>query len=439
MSKTGTQVLSATGRIGNGVLLVFSLAASAQLGCSGQGGVSAADSGSATGGSSQPASGGATGSGGRVGGTGGSPGSGGTATVGTGGSPTGSGGSAAGTGGTATGGRVGTGGVVGTGGMVASTGGAGGFAGVTGTCTPMSYDAAAIGFAMVGGTTTGGGNATPTMVSTAAAFNTAAGGTNAAVILFSGSLSGNFTIGSNKTIIGACNAQLSGHVEIDGSTNVIFRNVKVVGRNCTDNSVCESGADAITVQGQADHLWFDHCDVSNGSDGNLDMTDASDYITISWSKFSYSGQRAGGHQFSNLIGADDGDTGDAGHLRTTFHHNWWGPNVGERMPRVRFGQVHIFNNLWTATGNNNCIGVGVSANILAENNFFSGVSDPIEVQFSNAASVLVSRGNIFQLISGSFAGLGTPTAVFTPSYTYLPMLMPATSVQAAVMTGAGVH
>jgi pectate lyase len=437
MPKTGNRVLSVSG------LSICSLALVAQLGCSSQSGVNPVDSGASTGGASQAASGGATGSGGRVGGSGGTVGTGGQAaggTVGSGGTTTGSGGRAAATGGgTATGGTTGTGGVVGTGGMVASTGGAGGFAGVTGTCTPMSYDAAPTGFAMQGGTTTGGGSGTPMMVTTAAAFNTAAGGTSPAVILFSGSLSGTFTIGSNKTIIGACNAQLSGHVEIDGSSNLIFRNVKVVGRNCTDNSVCESGADAITVHGQSNHLWFDHCDISNGSDGNLDLTEASDYVTISWSKFSYSGQRAGGHQFSNLLGADDGDTSDAGHLRTTFHHNWWGANVGERMPRVRFGQVHIFNNLWTATGDNNCIGVGVSANILAENNVFVGVSDPIETQFSNAASVLVSRGNSFQLISGSFAGLGNPTAVFTPAYTYMPIMMPTTAVQAAVMAAAGVH
>jgi pectate lyase len=303
----------------------------------------------------------------------------------------------------------------------------------------MSYDAAAIGFAMVGGTTTGGGNATATMVTTTNAFNSAAGGTNAAVILVSGSLSGTFTMGSNKTVVGMCNAQLSGHVEISGSTNLIFRNVKVVGRNCTDNSDCQSGADAITVHAQSNHLWFDHCDVSNGSDGNLDITEASDYVTISWSKFSYSGLRAGGHQFSNLIGGDDGDTSDRGHLRTTLHHNWWGANVGERMPRVRFGQVHLFNNLWTATGNNNCVGVGVDANILLENSIFTGVMDPIETQFSNAASVLVSRGNLFQMISGSITGLGAAASVFTPSYTYLPSLMTFDSVQAVVMAGAGVH
>jgi pectate lyase len=410
-------------------LLVFG----ASFGCG-----SSSSTTTGTGGSAQPGTGGAVASGGRSA-SGGAFGTGGAAagggSIGTGGSLTASGGSAA-SGGRVGSGGAGTGGMPGSGGVVA-TGGAGGFAGITGTCMPMSYDAAPIGFAMVGGITNGGGNAAATTVTSVAAFNSAAGGNGAAVIQISGNLSGTFTIGSNKTIIGMCNSRLSGHVEISGSSNVIFRNVKVVGRNCTDNSVCESGADAISVGSGSDHLWFDHCDISDGSDGNLDITQASDYVTISWSKFYYSGQRAGGHQFSNLIGADDGDTGDAGHLRTTLHHNWWGAGVGERMPRVRFGQVHVFNNLYTATGDNNCIGLGVSANVRVENNVFIGVSDPIETQFSNAASVLVSSGNIYQAINGSFANKGT--AVFAPSYTYSPILWAATLVQPGVMAGAGVH
>jgi pectate lyase len=417
-------------------LLVFGVG----LGCGSSSSVSMG-----TGGSAQAGTGGTLNSGGRSGtgggtiGTGGMQSSGGA--IGTGGTVTVAGGRPGG-GGSSSGGQVGSGGT-GTGGgpgtesMVLGIGGAGGFAGITGTCMPMNYDAAPVGFAMVGGTTNGGGNAAATTVTSVAAFNSAAGGTGAAVIQISGSLSGTFTVGSNKTIIGMCNSRLTGHVEISGSSNVIFRNVKVVGRNCTDNSVCESGADAISVGSGSNHLWFDHCDVSDGSDGNLDITQASDYVTISWSKFYYSGQRPGGHQFSNLIGADDGDTGDTGHLRTTLHHNWWGAGVGERMPRVRFGQVHVFNNLYTAVGDNNCIGLGVTANVRVENNVFIGVSDPIETQFSNAASVVVSTGNLYMAINGSFANKGT--AVFSPSYTYMPILWAATAVQPGVMAGAGVH
>ena len=170
-------------------------------------------------------------------------------------------------------------------------------------------------------------------------------------------------------------------------------------------------------------------------DGNLDITQQSDFVTVSWSKFSYSGQRSGGHQFSNLIGASDSDTSDAGHLRVTWHHDWWGANVGERMPRARFGQVHVFNSLYTATGDNACIEVGVSVNMLIENNVFIGVSDPIDtLDYSNAASIGVGKGNIFTSISGMFASKGS--TAFTPPYPY--NLDGGNVVQAEIMSGAGV-
>jgi pectate lyase len=123
-------------------------------------------------------------------------------------------------------------------------------------------------------------------------------------------------------------------------------------------------------------------------------------------------------------------------LKVTFHHNWWAENVVQRMPRVRFGQVHLFNNLYTSTGNNYCVGVGVGANILAENNVFIGVNDPIETAVrSNANSVVVSRGNGYEGTSGSIDDLGDN--VFQPPY---PYLFSATgNVEEEVRAGAGVH
>jgi pectate lyase len=303
------------------------------------------------------------------------------------------------------------------------------------TCTPQTWDTAPIGWATQSGGTTGGGTGTPMMVTSLSALNTAAGGTTARVIQFTGKLSGTVTVGSNKTILGGCGAEIDGHIQMSGSSNVIMRNVKVVGLNCTDNSDCQSGLDGITVDSKSSHLWFDHLDVSNGSDGNLDITQQSDFVTVSWTKFSYSGQRAGGHQFSNLIGASDTDTSDTGHLRVTWHHDWWGANVGERMPRARFGQVHVFDSLYTATGDNACIEVGVSANMLIENNVFMNVSDPIDtLDYSDGNSVAVTRNNIFTAISGMFVGRGT--GGFTPPYTY--NLDGGDVVAAEVMSGSGV-
>ena len=293
---------------------------------------------------------------------------------------------------------------------------------------------ALIGFATQGGGTTGGGTGTPVNVTSAGDLNSQASGTTARVIQVSGTISGDITIGSNKTVIGACGGQatIRGSVRIDGSSNVILRNLRIVGKNCTDASNCEDGADAVLIDG-ATRVWVDHCDVSDGSDGNLDIVNASDYVTVSYTKFSYTG-RAGGHQFSNLVGSSDTNTGDAGHLRVTWHHNWWANRVVERQPRVRFGQNHIFNNLWTSSGDNYCVGVGVNSNILTESNAFVGVSDPIESSsYSNGASIVVSRNNIYTNTSGTTANKGT--AVFTPPYTYTADA--ASSVQADVQVSAG--
>jgi pectate lyase len=154
---------------------------------------------------------------------------------------------------------------------------------------------------------------------------------------------------------------------------------------------------------------------------------------VSWTKFSYS-SNARIHRYSNIIGGSDTATADTGHLRVTYLDNWWANNVDQRQPRVRFGLVHVFNNLYTSTAASYCVGLGVQANVLTENNVFIGVRNPINsTEFSDAAAIVVSRGNIYQGTSGSTADKGT--AVFTPPYPYT--LQPASAVQAAVQAGAG--
>ena len=91
-----------------------------------------------------------------------------------------------------------------------------------------------VGWATQGSGTTGGGNATPMVVTSAAQFTSAIAGTNAAVVHLNGNIMGTFDVGSNKTVVGVCGATITGGINFDGSQNVIFRNLKVVGLNCTD-------------------------------------------------------------------------------------------------------------------------------------------------------------------------------------------------------------
>jgi pectate lyase len=62
---------------------------------------------------------------------------------------------------------------------------------------------------------------------------------------------------------------------------------------------------------------------------------------------------------------------DVGKLRVTVHHNRF-DNVLQRAPRVRFGQVDVYDNYYVATdpGYQYSLGVGVQSSIYAQNNYF---------------------------------------------------------------------
>jgi pectate lyase len=254
------------------------------------------------------------------------------------------------------------------------------------------------------------------------------------VVRLVGTISGSFDVGSNKTLEGAPGAILRGHLEINGSANVIVRNLTIVGYNCADREECKKGKDAVTIEGGAHHVWFDHCDISDGSDGNVDIVGGADYVTMSWTKFHYSSRRPGDHQFSSLIGSSDqsGDT-DAGHLNVTFHHCWWADNVDQRMPRARFGKIHIFNSLYTAAGNSYCLGPGVEAQFLVENTIFSGIRRPVDLKYTDQGTVVVLRGNVVENVVGQLEE--KPGAIFTPPYPYA--LDPVDGLRSAITRGAG--
>jgi pectate lyase len=307
---------------------------------------------------------------------------------------------------------------------------------------PALFDTAPTGWAAVADLgiegTTGGEGGEVIEVTTTADFAAQAKLPGPRIILVNGIIGEGMRvgIGSDTTVIGLPGAEFHGGLKVSGAVNVIIRNLKIVGNNCSDSPEdCSGGADALSIGDSAHHVWVDHCDISDGSDGNLDVNDGADYVTISWTKFSYSGLRAGGHQFSNLVGSSDSEPGDAGHLRVSYHHDWWADRVRERMPRVRYGAVHIFNSLYTAKGNSYCVGVGVFANVLTEANVFFEVRDPIESSsYSNEQSVVVSRQNLYVDASGQNQDRGTE--VFTPPYPYT--LDAVSTVKSAVEAGAGV-
>ena len=231
------------------------------------------------------------------------------------------------------------------------------------------------------------------------------------------SISGMNDVASNTAIIGlGTNARITGGgLDIDGVTNVIVQNITFEGAD----------DDAINIQEGSTHVWVDHCSFGPCSDGQVDIKRESDFITISWNH-SY-----GGHDHCFLLGHSDSHTEDIGHLRVTYHHNYF---EGEgRNPRVRFSALcHVYNNYYN--GCNYGVASTQDAECLVEGNYFNNVDDPCLVGYASSGDGdLVERNNVYNN-SGSPETRGS---VPNPSYSY--SLQSATDARSAVINGAGVN
>jgi pectate lyase len=205
--------------------------------------------------------------------------------------------------------------------------------------------------------------------------------------------------GSNTTIVGVDqDATLKGiWMDIRGTANVPNSRMNIIVRNlnfidthdCFPQWAPNDGAlgswnalyDSISLR-DANNVWvdnnhFEDLETADAGlplrfgvlfqvhDGLLDITNASDLVTASWSVFR-------NHDKVMLIGSSDNAPADVGKLRVTLHHNLFDA-LGQRVPRVRFGQVHVYNNYYKICATSNygySWGVGIQSQIYAEENFF---------------------------------------------------------------------
>lgn len=302
-----------------------------------------------------------------------------------------------------------------------------------------------IGFANYNSLVTGAGSNAPSVIVTTGDDLERYSDQNSNLIIYvSGTLqvSGMSThVRNNKTIIGlGTNATLvGGGLYLYKFRNVIIRNLTIVGSTEDDIGIHYST-----------NIWIDHCTLVDASDGSIDITQTSDYITISWCKFYYTVNN--GHDFVNLIASSDSDNGSQYHI--TFHHNWWSTNCVERMPSDRFGQVHCYNNYYNAPGNNYCIRTRIQAEVRIENNFFENVQNPWEQYITSSSDIqgkaFATNNNVAFLDTAyGVTWTGTTTnkdgtirvmipgtdTVFTPPYSYT--LDPASEVPNLVTNWAG--
>jgi len=284
----------------------------------------------------------------------------------------------------------------------------------TSAIAATSPDFPLTGWATQNGSTTGGANYGTVTVDNVSDLKSYAKAGNKTIYIKPGTYAGTVEVGSNVTLYGYPGVTITqpskgSGIKISGSKNVILRNISVQGVGAVD----EDDEDCLQINHEAKNIWIDHVHVYDGHDGNMDIVNQSDYITVSWSKFTYS-SKSTNHQFSNLFGNSDSKTADANALKITVHHNWWGDGVKERMPRVRFGQVHVVNNLYTSSAASYCVRAGMKANIRVESNVFIGVKNPLDYNNQSKEDAKVSMiNNYYEKTSGNTTGQGT---AFTPPY-----------------------
>ena len=291
---------------------------------------------------------------------------------------------------------------------------------------------------------TGGGNATPTLVDTYDELKSALSSSTAQVIVITKSISfaGKSRITcskSNKTILAkkgvvlettGFESKTSGIFLFDGCSNIILRNIKMVGPGADDNQ-CQ---DLLNLDG-ATKVWVDHCEFSDGVDGNFDIVGNSDNITVSWCRFFYEKDPKADHQFSNLIGSNADMKPKDGLYTITYAYNWWDHGCAQRMTRSRHSDLHFLNCYWNSNNASYYIGPGTTK-LYIEGCYFDG-----NVATKNIIKDSYEGSNSWTIVN-SYAKKGLPSnngTVSKPSYAYTAMAyadVPATITNSSCGAGA---
>ena len=271
---------------------------------------------------------------------------------------------------------------------------------------------------------------------------------------------------SNTTLVGEGPGAgfVNAWIDITSVSQVIVRNLHLVAPcdvgpiwDPTDGALgnWNSAYDAIGIV-TATQVWVDHntitdapvtddtLPVENGKtrqchDGAIDITKGADLVTVSYNVVTQ-------HDKSMLIGSSDTATTDAGKLRITIANNVF-DGVTQRVPRVRFGQVHVFNNYFVGSKTANpyahsySIGAGKAANVLSHANVFAidgatGCDSVVTYPSADQSGVFQDSGST---LNGAPLGACTvrPGTAFTPGYAYKPRPVALVKANALAQAGAG--
>ena len=228
---------------------------------------------------------------------------------------------------------------------------------------------------------------------------------------------------SNKTLIGRNDAHLENvKLAIQNCRNVIVKNLAI-------SKVLS--ADAIEING-AQNIWIDHLELYSDRDhdsledyydGLIDIKNLSNWITIS-------NNYLHDHRKSILIASGDQEIQDS-IQRITFHHNYF-YNCGSRLPSIRFGKAHIFNNYYES--NTTAINSRMGACVRVEKNVFEGGGTAVMMDYSEYGGSVELIDNDF----GTSSHTDSPTCELDVPYDYSGCLEELANVKANVLAQAGV-
>lgn len=271
---------------------------------------------------------------------------------------------------------------------------------------------------------------------------------------------------SNTTLIGEGPGAgfVNAWIDITSVSQVIVRNLHLVAPcdvgpiwDPTDGALgnWNSAYDAIGVV-TATQVWIDRntitdapvtddtLPIENGKtkqchDGAIDITKGADLITVSYNVVTL-------HDKTMLIGGSDSQTSDAGKLRITIANNVFN-GLTQRVPRVRFGQVHVLNNYFVGSKTANpyphsySIGAGKQANILSHNNVFAidgavGCDSVVTYPSSDRTGVFQDSGSQLNgaALGSCTVAAGTP---FVPPYAFKPRPVALVKANNLALAGAG--
>ena len=228
-------------------------------------------------------------------------------------------------------------------------------------------------------------------------------------------------IPSNTTLIGVDGDAgfINGSIILSNVENVIIRNLKIeapidVAPKFEEGDGWNAEWDGINIISST-YVWIDHVTFTDGKftddmyqekdgwkyvqhDGLLDIKRGSDLITISYCLFE-------NHDKTMLIGHSDKNVQqDENKLNITLHHNVFF-DITQRAPRVRFGKIHMYNNLFKGSVNKSettypyqySIGLGYRGSVISENNQFmiDGLKDHCKVAKQFKGNNLLDRKSLF--------------------------------------------